>query len=270
MKKIAFWFVIILLLSGVVFFFGWTQYKLDKDTYGVIHTKTSGYNEKPIKSGEFSWTFLALIPKNLTITQIPSNNRIISVSVEDELPSAELYRIMAVGDPDFSYKLHIDIPYAIKEDACVKLVSEYGLNEHNSAGWFMETDEKVRQTAHELLVDLFSDNVSMYEDKKLLSSTISSYLQKELSNYFAELSFGEIMTSFSRLPDYNLYLKTKSDYQDLIELKNKTLANAINNAPEKVANDLLYIDKLESYGKLLSQYPVLLEYLQIESGRTNK
>ncbi len=264
MKKIVIWLILIIAVALTVFFFGWTQYRLDKDVYGVIHTRTFGYDDTPITSGTFSWSFWALFPQNLEITQIPSKSRLVTVSIEQELPSADLYTIMTIGHPDFSYAADIAIPYAISEQAVVQLVSQYGLNEHTVSSWFIETDMKVRMIAQELLTDMFSTSDQDLSDRSLLSSRISDQLTSGLQSYFPELTIGPIRTSFTRLPDYRLYQKAKSEYEELADLKNRTLKQAIIDAPGRAADDILYIDKLESFGQLLTMYPVLLEYLQIE------
>ncbi|MBL7006996.1 MAG: hypothetical protein ISR78_07955, partial [Spirochaetia bacterium] len=72
MKKLIIILSILLIISAVIFYFGWIQLKLEKDTYGVIFTKTGGYHDKVLVSGQFAWSAAALIPKNVELTLIPS------------------------------------------------------------------------------------------------------------------------------------------------------------------------------------------------------
>lgn len=264
MRKFIVWLFICIILSGIIFFFGWTQFRLDKDVYGVVYTRTFGYHDEPIKSGEFSWSVWSLIPKNMIITQIPAGYRTVRIHTEDTLPSASLYSMTLVGDPDFTYEMDIRVSYAVAEHSVVSLVKSYNINEKTISSWLLDTDNKVKQVANELLSDYFQHAESDAMDSADLAESVSQYLQTKLSAYFPELDFKPIQIVFLHLPDYDLYLQAKNDYVDLIELKTSTLMKALADAPEKVADNVLYLDKLESYGELLTRYPVLIEYLELE------
>ncbi len=263
MKRFLFWLFLILIVSGVVFFFGWTQYDLDRDMYGVVYTRTAGYAEEPIESGSFSWSGWALIPKNLQITQVPSSSRRVDMHISDELPSADIYRMMSLGDPQFSYAADIAVSYSIAKDAVVDLVRRYGLDEHNSINWFLAKDQMVRSVAGEYLQEYFRDLESA-EDRERMADGIEGHLMGSLRSYFTELDISEVTVTFTGLPDFELYTQARESYEEMVNLKNETLAQAIAEAPGTVTENMLYLDKLQNFGLLLTQYPVLLEYLRIE------
>ena len=56
--------VILVIFGGAVFFIGWTQLRIKPDCVGVIKSKTSGVQKKPVYPGMFSWNWEFLIPTN--------------------------------------------------------------------------------------------------------------------------------------------------------------------------------------------------------------
>lgn len=261
MKKSVVLLVLAAIAAACIFFLGWTQFKIDKDMYGVTHTRTSGYSEKVLESGSFSWSALSIIPKNMTIIQIPSSRRNVYMTMHGQLPSSDLYASMSIGSPDFSFDAVLEIPYAISRDACVDLVSEYGLNSTNIYTWFSATDEKIRRVAQEMLTFLLAESESAAADTQVLSAELA----RELDAYFPELDFGEASATFSKSPDMRLYHANKAEYARIQSLKTQALEASISDTPSKTAEDILYLDRLDSYGRLLTEYPVLLEYLRLEN-----
>ncbi len=266
MKKFLLWLILIIIVGSVIFYIGWTQYRLDQDMYGVIYTKTSGYFEEPIESGHFSWSGWRLIPGNLTITQIPSSSRSISIRAKKTLPAADSYKMMVIGDPVFSYDADITISYSLEKGSVVALVSSYGVNELNSTTWFLAKDEMVRSIALEIITDYFIHK-DVSASKDMISEDIKGYLSTQIKTYFTELNINDISMTFNSLPDFEIYSQAKKSYEEMVELKNETLADAILQSPEMITENMLYIDKLQNYGQLLSQYPILLEYLRIEQAQ---
>lgn len=62
-------FLILLIFAAFIFFVGWTQIKIKPGNIGIVQSKTSGINEKPVIPGNFSWHKEFLIPTNAQINK---------------------------------------------------------------------------------------------------------------------------------------------------------------------------------------------------------
>ncbi len=65
--KFFIWLIVLLAISGTVFFFGWLQFSVPAGSYGVMLSKSGGYYNEVITPGEFSWRWERLVPTNSEI-----------------------------------------------------------------------------------------------------------------------------------------------------------------------------------------------------------
>ena len=94
-KKITSFLVCLLILiafGGFVFFIGWTQFKIEPSNVGILVSKTSGINNKPVYPGTFSWHWEFLIPTNAQLKMFTQEPYIISKNVKGTLPNGEIYQ----------------------------------------------------------------------------------------------------------------------------------------------------------------------------------
>ena len=103
MRKFNICLFILILFSGVVFYIGWTQFKVDSDKCGVLVSKTSGVCEEPVIPGEFSWHWELLLPTNAQIKQFSIEPQTINKTVKGELPSGSIYSQLYTSNDNFSY-----------------------------------------------------------------------------------------------------------------------------------------------------------------------
>jgi hypothetical protein len=263
MKKLVFVLILLIILSVVIFFFGWTQFRLEKNTYGVVYTKTHGFSDQPLSSGEFSWSPWALIPKNMEITQVPSSLRSVQLDADGQLPQRQLYSRVLTGDPDFTYTIGLEIDYRIKPEFAVSLIRDRGLDEIRLPGFLVGLDDSVREVASAFTQEFFSSAGSRMSPDAL-PEALSSYLGAQLSGYFNELILEDIQVLFSKPPDLALYEQAVEAFADLMERKQAALTQALEREPGELADHMIYLDQLESYGQLITAYPLLLDYLEIE------
>jgi hypothetical protein len=102
MKKLLILLPVLIIITAVVFYFGWIQLKVDKDHYGVVFTKISGYREYPVVPGKFAWSAGALLPKNLQIISVPASARTVRIDASGGLPSHADYSSVTAGGADFT------------------------------------------------------------------------------------------------------------------------------------------------------------------------
>ncbi len=250
MKKFIITFIILLIFSGVIFYFGWVQILLPPNTYAVIHTKTSGFDKNVTVSGKFSWRIEKLIPTNMTIYIFNIEPiYIILPEIKGQLPSAEIYSSVLESKPDFNYTLNLSLSFSLELETLPILVSKHGLKPDNLEEWYNEKSEIISQ----YIVSYIKNNPTLFYDFEYIEQLHDSLLQ---ISSLAYITIDNIYLNNIDFPDLDLYYTAKQIYFDLIEAKEIRDIDAINE--EKI--NLL---KLEEYGQLLTKYPILLKYLYL-------
>ena len=65
------------------------------------------------------------------------------------------------------------------------------------------------------------------------------------------------------IPDLELYQKGKRNYQQISSLEQRVRSEEISAAAEEEAEKSRALSLLKEYGKVLSEYPVLMDYLEM-------
>ena len=91
MKKFLACVFILAVFSGVVFYFGWTQFRVKPDTIGIVVSKTHGIDDKPVLNGKFSWHWQFLLPTNAELRTFEIKPVNVTKEVSGCLPSGEAY-----------------------------------------------------------------------------------------------------------------------------------------------------------------------------------
>ena len=120
---------ILLLLgaAGAIFVAGWIQILLPPATYGVLFSKTGGYDSRVMQPGVFVWRWERLIPSNVTLFLFEVQPHSIATPISGELPSAAAVAGMlpgAAGAADFRYQATVSVTFAVRPDALPVLVSD--------------------------------------------------------------------------------------------------------------------------------------------------
>ncbi len=263
MKKLLIILSILIIISAVIFYFGWIQLKLEKDTYGVIFTKTGGYHDKILVSGDFAWSAAALLPQNVEITLIPSASRTVYLESETQLPSSLLYRNTLVGSADFSYKLNLYISFQLKSEKVVQLVRDNGLSFETIENWYNAIEDKIKFFASRE-VRLFLDNTPVNQDSTFISVDDQELILKRIQTHFDDINLHDLDIVSVSVPDFDLYAKSKEYYYKLTDVKNNSLqAEMLNTAKQRAENEV-QLELFERYGYLLNEFPILIEYIKAD------
>ena len=91
MKKFLACVFILAVFTGAVFYVGWTQFRVKPDTIGIVVSKTSGVDEKPVLNGEFAWHWQFLLPTNATLKTFHIKPYSTQKTISGTLPSGEAY-----------------------------------------------------------------------------------------------------------------------------------------------------------------------------------
>ncbi|MDR0597026.1 MAG: hypothetical protein LBG14_00785 [Treponema sp.] len=265
MKKVLVFLVLLIILSGTVFFFGWAQFPAPPGSYGVLRSKTHGIDPAVIREGEFRWVWQKLIPTNASTLIFRPNHVNLPVSAGGTLPLAAAYAEKTGIAADFSYSIEADLSFSLKPDSLPSLVLTRGISDQAS----LEDYEK--SLARE--IDFFArERLEAYAAREQISGELKPYeglraasarLEGEIGRAFPDVENLSCLIRSARLPDYALYATARSLYGEYLNRQKELLGAELALRTEQSVNALLRFDELEKYGELLTKYPVLLQYLEL-------
>jgi len=250
MKKFIITFIILLIFSGVIFYFGWVQIHIPPNSCAVIHTKTSGFDKNVTMHGKFSWRVEKIIPTNMTMYIFNIEPVYINLpEIKGSLPSADIYSSVIQGSPEFTYNLDLSVSFGVNIETLPTLVSEQGLKPDNIDAWYKEKSEIISG----YIITYIKNNPETIYDSEYIQPLIDELIKESnLSN----IVINNIYLDNVYFPDLDLYYAAKDIYHNLLEAREIRDMDAINE--EK--NNLLI---LEEYGELLTKYPILIKYIYL-------
>ncbi|MDR0450157.1 MAG: hypothetical protein LBH26_02715 [Treponema sp.] len=271
MRKFFIILLVLLAAGGAAFFFGWAQLGVPPDSYGIMRSKTHGLDPRLIREGEFRWVWYKLIPTNVTIDVYKPGRVNRQLKFQGSLPSGELYTAFAAstGVPeirlDFSYEVSIDLAFSLKADSLVSLVRENNISGQAELEAFEEN--LARDIGAFVLRWLNNPDSSREEIPALLASGYSPRLEGEISGRFPYIENLSCRIGADRFPDFRLYRQLQGLYEEYVAKQREYLSGSSEGSPEKRIDSRFRLDELARYGELLTKYPVLLEYLNLEQNR---
>ena len=255
MKAFLIILVILVVLAGTAFYFGWVQILLPPENYAVVFTKIGGYDDQVIRPGEFSWRWERLIPTNMTLYTFDLHPRTLEVSFEGSLPSGQLYSSILPENPDFSLSGNVTIQFGIVPESLPALVAE----------------EKLLPEALDDFYEAKAEQISNRLMDKLKSATLNQQMERELAREFPDLKILSLRTETVRVPDLELYELARQSYKELVEIRDRSREEAVARmAVEQVRTENARdqeretLEALREYGKLLNEYPILLKAMYVQ------
>jgi hypothetical protein len=263
MKAFLIVLVILVILAGVAFYFGWLQILLPPENYAVVFTKTGGYDEQVIRPGEFVWRWERLIPTNMTLYIFDLHPRTKEVSFQGSLPSADVYSSTLPENPDFSYSGELRVRFSILPERLPTLVSEEKVTPDGLDDFYEAKAEEISGRLLGRLEELDSD--------QLADLTLNRRLEGELDPEFPNLEISTLNIQSLELPDLELYRLAKQSYRDMVETRDQAREEALARVAEQqvrseTAREQQRADMevLREYGELLNEYPVLLKAMAVQ------
>jgi hypothetical protein len=266
MKKVFGFFIVLIVLAGAAFFFGWAQLSVPPGSYGVLRSKTHGMDPAVIREGEFRWVWYKLIPTNVVVLVFTPNRVNVPVSVRGVLPLASTYAEKTGISADFSYNIEADLSFSIKPGSLPSLTMAKGLMDQAAL------EEYERNLAREM--GFFArKQLEAYAVQDQLSGGSGPYygnlqaasarLEGEIGGAFPDVENLSCVIRDAKTPDFALYAAARSLYADYLDLQKELLGAEIAGRTEWGVNNQLRFAELEKYGELLTKYPVLLQYLEL-------
>lgn len=267
--KGLFFFILflIIILGGVIFYFGWVQIQLEENTYAVIFTKLHGYEDEVVTPGVFLWRWDRLIPTNMTLHRFTVTPQEKSISLSGTLPSAEVYTTYLEGSPDFSYDISFRVAFTVRPEALPDLLREHHVTPDTIGSWYEDVFSRCL-TEGTAMIESRLRQASSGDSPELLQMSLGQDLRERLADLFPMLDVHSVTPETMRLPDFDLYRRGKDMYMALMTEKQESEAGALRQSSEFFVTESVRLDMLKKYGELLTEYPVLLDYMKI-SGITD-
>jgi hypothetical protein len=260
MKKFFLTILILAILGGAAFFFGWAQFAVPPGAYGVLRSKTHGLDPQLIRSGEFRWVWYRLIPSNVSTSVFRIGQVNHDLNASGILPSGNTYAAFAGNQADFSWQIGASLSFFIRPDALVSLVSENDIgNQEELSAYERNLAEKIG--AFVLRYINAGENAAGLEE---LMAGNSEVLGQNLAEQFPMIENFSCLIKDAVFPDFVLYGQVRSLYEDFIAKQREYAAAAIDSKAGTRIDAQLRFSDLERYGELLSKYPVLLDFLAQE------
>jgi hypothetical protein len=263
MRKFFILFFILLALGGTGFFFGWVQLAVPPGSYGVMRSKTHGLDRALIREGEFRWVWYKLIPTNTDIRiyrPLPEERRI---NHRGTLPSADVYASFAGIDVDFSYEFTAILSFNIGPESLIPIIEERNIMGQDELDAYM--DSLAGEIEGFVLGRMRHIGEDGEELRLILETGSSPELEAEIRQAFPRTAELSCRAEAVRFPDFSLYSRLRDLYAGYIDSQREYMARARNESSTRHVDFQFRMDELTRYGDLLSRYPVLLEYLKLES-----
>ena len=251
MKKFIVTLLIFILLGAGVFIVGWIQVFLPAGSHTVIHTKTKGFEEKVFTHDTFTWRWERLIPTNLKMYSFQLEPvEISNVRVRGTLPSGGTYSSVLADSPDFAYDLEFNLRMFLAPENLPQLVEKEAVEPETISDWHI--DKSI------IVVGLLEQFILKEPDSVFRSGYLAQWekmlLENESLSAFQKIEITPVNVT---VPDMDLYNEAKRIYFALANAREEKDLTAIQSEQVNLA-------ALKDYGELLTEYPILIQYLYLK------
>ena len=266
MKKFLVTLIILVILGGVAFIFGWVQFSVPLGKYGVIISKTHGIDPNLVRSGEFRWVWYKLIPTNVKIAIFSLNHSKYPINLSSSLASGDTYASFAgITNADFSWSLRGEISFNIKPETLVALTQKNNLSSQEDLDSYLQNAAKEIEII--ILREFSSASMDSERLERIMSGNADAELEREIKIKFPEIQAFSLIINSVKYPDFVLYRQIRLLYEDFMVGHREYLSSSFSRRAENLINTQLRFEELERYGDLFTRYPILLEYLPMENLR---
>lgn len=277
MKKVLFTLVILVILAAVGFGFGYVPLRLEPATRAVLFSKTSGWDDQVYEAGSFAWAWQLLIPTNATLYVYDTSARSVSLSARSLLPSAEVYAAALDGQTRFEHRLSLDLQYRLAP-AGIRALAPVGVHGDSLEDWYGDTDAAIEQlvlsVAAQIVREAAGDaaagdaaaaNATDNEEigAALDPGAMADEISARVGERMPQIEVIGVTVREAALPDIRLYRAARNLYEDVLDARRDALIEAARSIADEQATADARMDNLQRYGQILTEYPVLLEYLEI-------
>ena len=257
MKKFIFWLIFLIIIAGVVGYFGWIR--VPENNVALGFSTITGYDTAFMESGKLNWRWQKLIPKCYVLKMYQLETQSAEISVAQTLPSGDLYASEMTGKPDFSFAVKYAVTYKIKEDSLYGMATSGVLGDGGLGAFYADVKEKIQNAAASLLGEEMTKAMAGSTfSQKALEDGVRARIGEQMSDVEI-ISFDTVEAKF---PDIELYKAAKAKYLENQEKKQEIAAKQEKETTDFNTKIDQRIELLKKYGELLTQYPILIEYFK--------
>ncbi len=258
MKKFIMSSIILLIFAAVIFFIGWVQLAIPAGSSAVLISKTGGIHPQTLEAGSFIWRWERLLPTNTEMRSFSIYPLEVKSEIQGSLPSSDIYREFLEGRPDFSYAFTIRSQIKLRDSALPQFVRRTNALGQDELNQFLEKEaKKINQRAVSLLLqktEASADFIAFIDTETLI---------KKLSEENSEIEILSLEIESQKTPDTELYLLAKEAYFHYQEAVRKSLIDIAETEASKSAEDFLQIERFAKWGKVLQDYPILIDFIAV-------
>ena len=255
-------FLIFIGFAGFVFYRGWIQFSIPENHYALAFTKTGGYDKTLMKAGDFNWRWENLFPTNMTLHIFELPWASCNVEITGTLPSGKQYASILENENSdaFEYSLQLSLLYRLSPENILQMIHNDNFQFSHIDGWYSELNQEIQVLAAEA--------VPLYLSREVIGEeSIRSYIIERIHNNHPEAEIKNILISRSVLPDIKLYEETRNIYIAGIQASRAYTSELEKQNAELESQLNSKINLLKDYGEVLTEYPVLLQYFNLEKDK---
>lgn len=261
MKRFLVLLLLLAVIGGTVFFFGWVQLQIPAGANGVIFTKTNGWEETVAQPGTFIWRWQRLIPTNLTLYIFPATDRTFTVRSSGSLPGAGSLAPLVDDTAVFRYSAQVSVSLQVQPSALPTLAREENLRPDSLDDYL----NRIETQAVELATDAIDEVLQAPTDPAIRVAEVSQRVKEQLQSGYPNVDVLSVAVTELSLPDAAVYEEARTLLRQVMQARATALQAAAESLAEQQTSDAAQLTRLERYGEILDQYPVLLEYFRVSS-----
>lgn len=269
MKKLIISVILIVIFGGTAAYFGLVSKSIPENSIGIIFSKLSGFRDTPVVPGKLTWLPDALLPTNVTVYLVPNETYSRELSISDELPNSGTYSEYLDQQADFSWRLALNLRYKLRPEALPALFREEGLRPETYVEYINSAKIKIDGLLLSHFKEKFSNSENFSSTIPAIDSVISE-VRSVFSQNFPNFTLLDITVSDIDFPDFDLYFRTKEHYLAILSNQTDKLVSDIQVTAEEKSTQTIKLELLKRYGELFTKYPVLVDFLAIDSPNVNK
>ncbi len=265
MKKLLFSIIILLIFGAAVFILGWLEFFVPVDKVGVLISKTGGVHTEVIEAGGITWSWERLIPTNSKIRIFSCKPQTYTETISGSLPSADIYNNMLEGNPSFDYSFSVDIVVSMKASSLpvfVKRTSAEGQSDLDA--YVQDQADSIARSVIEFIITNSMDNIDFVMQASLTDSELIEGI--DANSRYSDLNITSIKINNAKLPDITMYNHAKSSYAAYQEATQQALEGVFELEGFDAGQDYLELERLSRLGRVLKEYPNLIEFMAVSNG----
>ncbi|MGP1438160.1 MAG: hypothetical protein ACTTKH_03710 [Treponema sp.] len=251
MFKFLFKLILLLVISAVIFFIGYVQFKVPLGKYGVIISKSSGYYEKLISYDELTWKWECLIPKNAVVLTFDLSPITIEKNLEGMLENGERYSKVLANGAVFAWKASTKFKVHIRHDKLIETIKANNIREQE------ELEHYINERVEGIITNSIDETIAYYQEHSD-EYTIENFKSK-CKKKFEESAFTlvklEVLSLQFTSPDFKTYTIAREVYIENANIKKAIIEEKIEklkSLKETLQNILKTVT--ESIEELSAQY----------------